>query len=225
MNNLYWIIDYKITFLSDFHAGDGTTLLTGNTHGIRLDDYNQPYLPSTQVRGLIRQSGYTLKESIQPQLATLFERNFPIGSLGMENQQAPDSPRSWSFTRAEHKSSIMQNRFDSWGRQTHVKLNSKDIVENFFAYEKAGSRNMNKELVLEGRIYSVSPATQNDVFFLLACMRLEDRVGHRRTRGYGKVDWRWEKIRYFSAQSPVQELERKEANEIFAHLFKEASHA
>ena len=61
---------------------------------------------------------------------------------------------------------------------------------------------------VEGRVYSVEPATEIDVAFLLACMRLEDRLGHRRSRGYGKVAWNPQRVRRYLAGSEPEEITR-----------------
>ncbi|EFI34761.1 hypothetical protein Dthio_PD2137 [Desulfonatronospira thiodismutans ASO3-1] len=218
--NTYWIIDYRIRLLSDFHAGAGITLVTGNTHGLRLDEESQPYLPATQVRGLLRQAGHNIKRSI-PELQGLFKQNFPDGSADIaaeKNYAAVNSPRGWSFTRAMVKDAeSREDGLQPWSRQAHVHIDPvSGVVLNLFGYEKAGAKKPGESMELVGRIYSNTPAEEKDAALMLACMRFEDRIGHRRSRGYGKVDWVWDSVRSFT---PGSSLEAKTPKDIFEKLF------
>ena len=183
MNDFYWIIDYEMTLQSDFHVGSGVTLLVGNMHGLKLDEDGMPYLPHTQVRGLLRLGGYELK-SWQQEYKDLFKRNFA--------GEHRNSGIFWSYTRAgfafdplrmwqgARKAGLLAN-------QSHIKIDDSGVAENLFSFQKAGA--VSKEHVWKGRIYSVEPAQEKDAAFMIASMRAEDRVGHRRSRGYGKVNW------------------------------------
>lgn len=203
MSTCYWMIDYSIRFLSDFHVGAGITLLGGNLHGLRRDKTGFPYLPHTQVRGLLRLGGLKLRDWQHQNLENLddvFNRNF--------GQADRNGNGLWTYTSARYPeegiveysgSKVSGTRTE----QSHIKL-AEGGVENLFSYEKAGRIEAkpaegaeSKWLQWRGRIYSVEPAEEKDVAFLIACMRAEDRIGRRRTRGYGKVDWKLEKVRWY----------------------------
>lgn len=182
----YWRIDYKIDFLSDFHIGSGVTLIGGNLMGLQLDEDELPYLPGTQVRGLIRLGGWFLKDWQQSQFGKLFESNFKKG-------KQKDS--TWSYARAHlpySESFYYRQRLGRpFSQQSHIKINGNGTAENLFSLQKSGEF---REKYFIGSIFSIEPRTQADVAFMLACMRAEDRIGHRRTRGYGKVNWNYTKI-------------------------------
>lgn len=80
------------------------------------------------------------------------------------------------------------------------------MVQHLFAYQKAGV--VSEEWQLQGRIYAVEPAREMDVAFLLACMRYEDRLGHRRSRGYGKASWTPQRVRKYRPGSEPEEISR-----------------
>ena len=186
--SLYWIITYCISFQSDFHLGAGITLVGGNLHGLRLDDEGFPYMPDTQVRGLLRLGGYKLKTWMPTtKYADLFSDNF-----GSSKKM---SANSWSFTSAYYPSKPSGiNCADDAGiliQQSHIKQQN-NIAENLFSYQKCGP--VEHFDSWQGKIYSVEPASEMDVAFLIACMRAEDRIGHRRSRGYGKVIWKPESV-------------------------------
>ncbi|MBT6338743.1 MAG: hypothetical protein HOJ48_05540, partial [Desulfobacula sp.] len=114
----YWTIDYEIEHLSDFHVGDGTILLGGNLHGLRMDENGFPYMPHTQVRGLLKKAALQLA-GWQIFLGPLIERNFP--SNRKNSQKIP----WWSYTRAGYCRDYI-NR-DSMGYQSHIlKRSDKD---------------------------------------------------------------------------------------------------
>lgn len=196
MTRHYWIIDYKLEFRSDFHVGAGITIMGGNIHGLRLGEDGFPYMPSTQVRGLLRLGGRKLMEW-KSDLRELYERNF-----GEENR----SPGNfWSFTSATYPRTI----FDSgetpetiYSEQSHIKIDENaGVAKNLFSYQKAGWAD--DRWHWQGRIYSVEPADESDAAFFIACMRAEDRIGHRRTRGYGKVNWTPSRIRSWDPGVPT----------------------
>jgi hypothetical protein len=188
----YWIISYSISFQSDFHIGAGITLVSGNLHGLRLDDDGFPFMPDTQVRGLLRFGGFKLK-TWQPAIcSTIFTNNF--GSPGKT------SGNSWSFTSARYKFSPEVAGINSAEdaniliQQSHIQQKN-NISKNLFSYQKGGPTDgFNK---WHGKIYSLEPASERDVAFLVACMRAEDRIGHRRSRGYGKVKWELESVSFY----------------------------
>ncbi len=185
----YWIIEYSINILSDFHVGEGVTLEGGNRHGLKLDETGLPYMPDTQVRGLIRLGAEKLK-NWQPPLKSLFDANF--GEPGLRHHNI------WSYTSARFPFCFGVTGFSDANNlglltnQSHIKINPMDgVAENLFSYQKAGisddsDYNFSKWY---GKIYSVEPAEFRDVAFIIAAMRSEDRIGHRRSRGYGKVNW------------------------------------
>ena len=187
----YWVIDFQITFRSDFHVGEGTTLIGGNLHGLRMDENGFPYMPHTQVKGLLRLGGSKLAAWL-PELSSLFIKNFPETRSGQGDVW-------WSYTRAAYS----PGRVRGWGGagiagmlgdQTHISIED-DTVSNLFSYQKGLGHG--SSWPWQGTIYSVEPAREVDVAFLANCMRAEDRIGSRRSRGYGKVDWRPNKIRCF----------------------------
>jgi len=201
MSNYYWIIDYVINIRSDFHIGAGITLLGGNLHGLRRDETGFPYLPCTQVRGLLRLGGLKLKDW-QPHLKSLFDKNF-----GLANRAGDGL---WSHTSARYPKEAIAGYSrpevaEILTDQSHIKLTD-DSVENLFSYEKAGGIE-NEWRELKGRIYSIGLANEDAVAFIIACMRAEDRIGQRRSRGYGKVNWQLEKVRrYLLPNEPPQEV-------------------
>ena len=194
--NHYWILDYSLEFASDFHVGAGMTLLGGNFHGLHLDYRGFPSMPHTEVRGLLRLGGQRLSDWNKG-FASRYHRNF--GRAGTEKGL-------WSYTSARfpddydspHTAEIM-------GEQSHIKKLD-GVAENLFSCQKSGQgRN---GLRWFGRIYSLKPVAINDAAFMFACMRAEDRVGHRRSRGYGKVTWKLEKLRsYDSGETAAVENE------------------
>lgn len=208
MTEAYWIIEYKIKLLSDFHVGAGIRLLGGNLHGLRLDQDGWPYLPHTQVRGLLRWGGINLKKW-HPKFGTLFSRNF--GQAGRKLAGI-----YWSYSRAALPSDLLAaletpEEAGWFTEQSHVAL-QEGIVDHLFSYQKTGP--VGPEFVLHGKIYSVEPATAADVAFLIAAMRADDRIGHRRSRGYGKVTWELTKVSCYPAicgDSPASKDKKVEA--------------
>jgi hypothetical protein len=198
--SLYWRIDYAIHLKSDFHIGAGITLLGGNLHGLRLDENGMPYLPHTQVRGLMRLGGHQL-QNWQPGLKDSFRRNF--------EDEKHKSGVFWSYSRAAViNNPLLENGFQHWGllkEQTHVHINADGVTENMFRYEKGGPLPETWDGILRGCIYSVEPAIEQDAAFLIAAMRAEDRIGHRRSRAYGKADWRVERVWKYPAGGALKE--------------------
>lgn len=174
----YWIIDYSITFCSDFHVGAGITMLGGNHHGLQTDREGLPFLGGTEVRGLIRQGGYKLK-SWNKDLEKYFLNNY--GTSGRDG--------FWSYTPARFQYVIPA---DILGEQSHIQVEKGRL----FSYQKSGGTGQNHKW--QGKIYSVKPIAETNVGFVIASMRVEDRIGHRRTRGYGKVNWQIESVRHYS---------------------------
>jgi hypothetical protein len=200
----YWMIDYKLIFHSNFHIGAGLTLMGGNLHGLRLDEDGLPYLPHTQVRGLLRLGGYRL-QTWQPSLNGLFQANFA--------GEKRNTDVFWSYSRAailgnltlEHPGAKKAGLLKE---QTHIRINNDGVVGNMFRYEKGGTLPSKWDGVFQGRIYAVEPATERDVAFLIAAMRTEDRVGHRRTRGYGKVNWEVRSVWKYAAGNEPEEVKK-----------------
>ncbi len=202
MADTYWIIDYKMKLLSDFHVGSGATLFGGNVHGLRIDTSGFPGVGDTEIRGLLRQGGWKLRNWRRTKAADdLYIRNFGARERNRERQVL------WSYT---------SSRFDCWiyndastagvlGKQSHVRIGGAGTTENLFANQKAGPTDDENFSCLHGRIYSITPAEERDVGFLVACMRVEDRFGHRRSRGYGKMRWEASRIRkYGPGKDPVE---------------------
>ncbi len=193
--HFYWIIDYKISFCSDFHIGAGISLLGGNLHGLRLGVDGFPYMEHTEVRGLMRLGGLKLK-GWQPDLERIFFRNF-----GNNKKDLPPEV-FWTYTSARYPQHayVGAKAAGILTEQSHIKVGG--IDKNLYSYQKAGAAGGLDHWT--GRIYSVNPALERDVAFLIACMRVEDRIGHRRTRGYGKVCWEPAHARRYSADSGVK---------------------
>jgi hypothetical protein len=189
MSVQYWVIRHRISFLSDVHVGAGITLLGGNLHGLKLDDNGFPYMPHSQVRGLLRLGGDFLKDWCPSVFNDLHSRNFNLPGPKPQN----DTP-SWSFTRAGIAPENLHDEPDLIG-QSHIKRNNDGVVENLFSFQKAGRA---KDCFFwQGSLFSTGPATERDAAFMIAAMRAEDRIGHRRTRGYGKVIWEPEAVYCF----------------------------
>jgi hypothetical protein len=204
MDPAYWIIQYKIRFRSDFHVGAGSTVRGGNFHALRLDDDGMPYLPGTQVRGLIRWGAGRLAQW-QQSLRPLLLRNFRNERL--ELSPSENRLTTWSFTRASVPPETKSPGPPRWLlEQSHVRLNEDGVAERLFSFQKAGFSA--EDLAWTGRIYSTNPAKEVDVAFLLAAMRAEDRVGRRRTRGYGKTEWREGKIWRYESSVEREEIRR-----------------
>ncbi len=193
----YYTIDYQIRFLSDLHVGDGTTLISGNFQGVRKDEFGVPYMPFSQVKGLLRLGGSQLM-SWNSLFLRLFKRNF-----GKQEDSTNMDRVRWSYTSARYPvskrneargaasmptySAEMLFEGGLIGRQAHIK-SKQGIAENLFAFQKSGGNNEDFRK-WEGHIFSINEADEEDVAFLIACMKAEDRIGARRSRGYGKVSW------------------------------------
>lgn len=185
----YWIIDYSIKFLSDLHIGAGITLLGGNQHGLQLDANGFPFLPYTEARGLLRLGGFSL-QMWDSSLTDRFFKNF--GKSDKSGQGG-----FWSFTSARFTSAALRNLLTE---QSHIKQGE----DRLFSYQKAGNRDQGNE-IWHGKIFSLSPVTDTDAAFMICAMRVEDRIGHRRTRGYGKVCWKLDTVRSYKAgEQPVK---------------------
>ena len=211
----YWIIDYRIDFLSDFHVGSGITLVGGNLFGLELDARGLPLIPHTEIRGLLRLGGRRLEEWCFP-LAGYCDRNFGA-------RREPDrDPGYWSFTGArfrvadDYSSGLARERV--LGAQSHVRLSADEVVENLFACQKAGAGGVGEGWC--GRIYSRRPLPEREVAFLAACMRAEDRVGHRRSRGYGRVDWRIKKLHCYLPGGKLDEVTSNSPEELLDGLLE-----
>ncbi len=195
----YWELKFKIRLLTDAHVGAGIRLFGGNVHGVRRDSDGFPYVPDTQVRGLVRLGGERLCEC-NPRLQDYLTTN-----LGARSGNAAGK---WSFTAARYPQEIRKiyglspylRNFSEDGilpEQAHVNV----AEARLFQYQKLGAIE-DKNRVLSGAVFSSEPATENDVAFIIACMRFEDRIGHRRTRGYGRICWNVESVRYYSPSNP-----------------------
>jgi len=188
----YWTLDYEMRLQSDFHVGAGATLFGGNVHGLRLDVNGFPSVGDTEIRGLLRQGGWKLQQW-RHGLKDLFLRNFG------ENVRNRQRQVFWSFSSARFDPMLYDNAVTAGilGKQSHARIGSTGTAENLFANQKAGPSADGQFAGLQGRIYSVTPAEARDIAFMIACMRVEDRFGHRRSRGYGKMCWRPLKVRSF----------------------------
>ncbi len=201
MEKYYWTIDFSIDFLSDLHIGTGITLLGGNRHGHKKDEDGFPYLPHTQVRGLVRMGAFKLKVW-HPFLNERFSRNFRPGKM--------QGSGLWSYTSARYGRAVTKGAdpiyMDILTQQSHIRRET-DIAPKPFAYEKAGGKEENWRRWY-GRIYSIELSEEEDVAFLIAAMRVEDRIGHRRSRGYGAVDWKVERIHQYQPGTNCRTLEK-----------------
>ena len=180
----YWILDYSLEFSSDFHVGAGITLLGGNYHGLHLDDRGFPCMHHTEVRGLLRLGGQRLL-GWNNGFEGRYRRNF--GRAATKGLWSYTSARFSDHYNSPYTAEIM-------GEQSHIK-EIDGVAENLFSYQKSGRGK--KEQQWFGRIYSLKTAGIEDVAFMFACMRAEDRVGHRRSRGYGKVTWTLKNLRSY----------------------------
>ena len=170
----------------------------GNQHGLRIGDDGFPCMPATQVRGLLRLGGIKLK-SWQPQLKDLFEINF-----GERNKTYGNT---WSFSPARYPTdAISISIVDAMSlglltEQSHIYIKD-GIADNLFSCQKAGKSD--DFSYWKGKIFSIEPAEEKDAAFLVACMRTEDRMGHRRSRGYGKISWNINNVcSYKAGEKPV----------------------
>lgn len=195
----YWIIIYRIELLSDIHAGAGVTLHGGNIHGLKKDEQGFPFLPHTEVRGLLRLSARRLA-SWRPALGSRVQKNFRSGGKEMSGL--------WSYTSARYKRGLLSGLDDPGlasilGFQSHIKtVEASD--PRLFSYEKAGG--WDKEWrSLWGIVFSIEPSEQEDAALLIASMRAEDRIGLRRTRGYGHVSWDLKKVQRYQAGGGLQD--------------------
>lgn len=205
MTECYWTIRYRIEFLSDFHAGDGTVSRGGNLHALRLDEDDMPYLPATQVRGLIRWGAHKLA-SWQPAFKPLLSRNFK--EQGRHAQQTPEGRTpSWAYTRAAFPptSPFRLNPLpvkSATVEQSHIQIGPNEVAQRLFTFQKAGLAHLQSPW--EGAIHSVHPATERDAAFMIAAMRVDDRVGRRRSRGYGKVRWELREVSRYQGQNEME---------------------
>jgi len=93
-----WRITFEILLLSDAHVGAGINLLGGNLQGLRRDDDGFPYVPDRQVRGLLRQAGYVLRQSAcLKDGPDLFKKAF---GAGPKEEKANRNQGGWSCTGA-----------------------------------------------------------------------------------------------------------------------------
>lgn len=195
----YWIISYRIELLSDIHAGAGVTLLGANIHGIRKDEQRFPFLPHTEVRGLLRLSAQRLA-SWSRGLKSRPEKNFRPGGMEMSGL--------WSYTSARYKRDLLYGLDDPapaniLGLQSHIKrIDAGD--PRLFSYEKAGGQG-EEWRSLWGWIFSIEPSEEEDAALLIASMRAEDRIGHRRSRGYGHVSWDLERVQRYQAGGETED--------------------
>lgn len=192
-----WRITFEILLLSDAHVGAGINLLGGNLQGLRRDDDGFPYVPDRQVRGLLRQAGYVLRQSAcLKDGPDLFKKAF---GAGPKEEKANRNQGGWSCTGARYpwkkrqeapayrRAALHPSYFEEHGilaRQAHVDVEH----ARFFGYQKMGGREADMR-VLEGRLFSHELLTERDVAFLIACMKMDDRIGQRRSRGYGYCTW------------------------------------
>ncbi|MCD6293953.1 MAG: hypothetical protein J7M20_03295 [Deltaproteobacteria bacterium] len=198
-DSCYWILDYSLEFSSDFHVGAGITLLGGNYHGLHLDARGFPCIHHTEIRGLLRLGGQRLlgwDNGFEDSYRRNFGRAPTEKELGEKGLWSYTSARFPGYYSSPYSAEIM-------GEQSHIKKID-GVAENLFSYQKSG-RGKNGERWF-GRIYSLKTADIEDAAFMFACMRAEDRVGHRRSRGYGKVTWKLEKLRSYSPGGTPSEI-------------------
>ena len=189
---VYYVIDYHLELNTDAHIGNGTKDLIGNVHGLLLDEDGFPYIPDSEIRGLLRSAGQDLVSNTFLNTKTdVFDRNFGNRMSGC-----------WSFTRAALSSSIINNLKSSMTEhsittfQSHIQV--KELANpRLFSYKKMGGDQTDLRNY-HGRIYSVTPISFEDLAFMVACFYMDDRIGHRRTRGYGEVAWTIDSIRSYS---------------------------
>jgi hypothetical protein len=225
----FYRVKYTIFLQSDAHIGAGIQLLGGNLQGLRRDADGFPFVPDTEIRGLLRLAGTHIRDS-KAVGVDLFSNTF-----GERTAEAGKKHGKWSFSAARYDqdtrdafpltgaSSLYKGPFErqgSLGRQTHVAIDTRRL----FGYQKMGGRD-EESRQLEGLIFSHTTATEKEVAFLLACMRMDDRIGHRRSRGYGKVTWNvesvhrandageWESVSHDHAYWVNRLLENGEGNE------------
>lgn len=193
----YYRIKFRLALLTDAHIGDGTRKFGGNVHGVRVDELGLPYLPDTQVSGLVRLAARRMSESVHA-LQSFYGANF-----GKPNA----TRRRWVFTGARYPSCLVDKliiqglvrRGDELLEeegiltvQTHIQVDD-NAGARLFAFQKIGGRD-DQYRQFCGAAYSAERVTLDDVSYLVAAMRFDDRIGHRRTRGYGKVKWEIESI-------------------------------
>lgn len=177
-------IKYKITFLSDWHAGSGLSSGADADAVVIKDDQNLPYLPGKTIKGLLKDVFNDFAEIQSDQLYKEFIRNNFGEYIDTDKKSHMGG---LFFSNAELSQKEKASISKELSQLLYRNLASTAISENGVA-EYSSLRNIQVciPVVLNGYIDGVHP---EDIYHFEAAFKYLRHIGSNRNRGLGRCSF------------------------------------
>jgi CRISPR/Cas system CSM-associated protein Csm3 (group 7 of RAMP superfamily) len=176
-------INYKITFLSDWHAGSGLGSGANADSVVIKDQYNFPYLPGKTIKGLLKDALQDIMD-VQP---NVMDEQTVNQLFGVEKDDKSTEPGRLFFSNAELDEEEKKEISDEMTAFLYRNLASTTIGDNGVA--KEGSlRTMEVcvPLELHGEIVHTEDFTPEERAMLEKAIKWTRALGSNRNRGLGR---------------------------------------
>jgi CRISPR/Cas system CSM-associated protein Csm3 (group 7 of RAMP superfamily) len=174
-------IKYKITFLSDWHAGSGLSSGADADEVVIKDDNNLPYLPGKTIKGLLKDVFNDFAEA-QPEL---LQKDFIRNNFGEYiDTEKKSQMGGLFFSNAELNQKEKAMISEETSQFLYRNLASTAIAKNGVA-KNSSLRNIQVciPVVLHGYIDGVHP---KDIHHFEAAFKYLRYIGSNRNRGLGR---------------------------------------
>lgn len=174
-------IKYKITFLSDWHAGSGLSSGADADSVVIKDDHSLPYLPGKTIKGLLKD---VFKDFVEVQ-PDLMHKDFIRNNFGEYiDTEIKSHMGDLFFSNAELNQKEKSMISKEISQFLYRNLASTAITENGVA-ENSSLRNIQVciPVVLNGYIDGVHP---KDIHHFEAAFKYLRHIGSNRNRGLGR---------------------------------------
>lgn len=174
-------IKYKITFLSDWHAGSGLSSGAETDAVVIKDSQNLPYLPGKTIKGLIKDVFFDFAE-VQPDL---LNRDFIKANFGEYiEKEKKSSMGSLFFSNAELNQNEKNEISTEMSEFLYRNVASTTISEKGVAkYSSLRNVQVCIPLVLNGYIDGVGV---DDIHYFELAFKYLRHIGSNRNRGLGR---------------------------------------
>ncbi len=174
-------INYKITFLSDWHAGSGLSSGANADSIVIKDKNNLPYIPGKTIKGLLKDSLFDILD-VQP---TSINKELVDTLFGSEINEKSTNPSKLFFSNVElvEKDEITSELTPFLYRN----LASTTIDKNGIAKEGSlRTMEVTLPISLEGYISKETEFNDDEKSLLELSMKWTRALGSNRNRGLGR---------------------------------------
>ncbi|UAM97269.1 hypothetical protein K8354_13195 [Polaribacter litorisediminis] len=178
-------INYKITFLSDWHAGSGLGSGADSDAVVIKDANNLPYLPGKTMKGLLKDALIDIME-VQPNVVTksFIDKHFGYEVRDTEGKVLKTMPGCLFFSNAELPAAERNEAMGTLSQFLYRNIASTSI-DNAGVAKQSSLRTMEVciPLVIEGYMAGLDKAAVPTLEMGLKMLR---HLGSNRNRGLGR---------------------------------------